>query len=264
MKLIRSCQILLYVLCVSLLNAQTDSLVLEGKFTGENIYIKNSQLENLEINCTIKLKINEQIITDDFHSDAYEIRLDTCNLNKNDSYKIIIYHNINCLPEKINKIILTNPTYDILGIEIDSTGKLNWSTKNEDGSRMYYVEQFIWGRWIIIGEVFGTGRISLNRYSFQLKFHSGENIFRLKQLNQNNKPRYSKSIYFHSPLQKASLLNHLVRDEIEFSREVQFEIYDDQGNLKAHGISKIVDVSRLQKGHYFLNFDSETSEFIKQ
>jgi hypothetical protein len=52
--------------------------------------------------------------------------------------------------------------------------------------------------------------------------------------------------------------------EIIFSRVTMYEIYDYYGNLVEKGIAARVDISKLPKGDYFLNYGINTETFKKK
>jgi hypothetical protein len=56
-----------------------------------------------------------------------------------------------------------------------------------------------------------------------------------------------------------------VKDEIIFTAETLYEIYDSYGNIVKKGFGKTVDVSNLPKGIYYINYDNSTGDtFIKK
>lgn len=243
--------------------AQTSVFQFEGLYQGDNVFIQNPLSDSVGNYCTITIDVNKIKMLAGFDMSAYEIRLDTLNLKLGDPVNVSIFHWSDCKPRILTSIITPRPTYEIKEITIDSTGLLKWSTVKEDAKLTYIIEQFIWNKWISIGEVKGNGKPLLNDYEFKVPLHSGTNKFRVKQTN-GGKAIFSNHVSIQCNDEKARLLKHAVIDKIEFSRAVRFEIYDASGNKKGSGLADKVDVSDFPKGNYFLNYDNVTTEFIKQ
>jgi len=55
-----------------------------------------------------------------------------------------------------------------------------------------------------------------------------------------------------------------VKDDIDFTSETMFEIYDSYGNIVKKGFASKVDASNLSKGIYYLNYDNKTDKFVKK
>ena len=60
------------------------------------------------------------------------------------------------------------------------------------------------------------------------------------------------------------MLFRSVEDQLIFSAPTLFEIYDMHGRIVFKGYNDTVDVSELEKGQYFLNFDDRMSQFRKK
>ena len=59
-------------------------------------------------------------------------------------------------------------------MNINNSGILKWTAKNESGSLPYVIEQFKWNKWVYVGEVQGVGTAESHDYSFQISTHSGK------------------------------------------------------------------------------------------
>jgi len=55
-----------------------------------------------------------------------------------------------------------------------------------------------------------------------------------------------------------------VEKELVLEAEMPYEIYDVDGNIKLKGIGKIINVSILKKGIYYLSTDFKLENFIKR
>ena len=148
-------------------------------------------------------------------------------------------------------------------MNVEPDGMLKWITIKETGKLTYVIEQFRWNKWVKVGEVEGNGTTSENNYSFKVTPHSGENQFRVKQVDYTSQPRYSKPIKFQSTAAVVETINLRVKDNLEFTGETMFEIYDKFGNIVKKGYGQKVDLTSLVKDVYYLNYDNKTTEFIK-
>ena len=113
----------------------------------------------------------------------------------------------------------------------------------------------------------GKGTPETHKYSYNVKYHSGLNKYRVKQTDQSNKPRYSKETTFRSleaPITFSPGNAGRASEWILFSAVTDYEIYDYYGKLQKKGNSDKIDVATLKKGTYFLNYDNKTETFIKR
>lgn len=147
-------------------------------------------------------------------------------------------------------------------MNVNKSGLLTWSTKNETGSLPYVIEQFRWNKWIPVGEVQGTGSETINNYSFQTTAHSGENKFRVKQKGFGA-VKLSNNVTFKSDLKQPAydLKNNTT---IVFSAETMYEVYDAYGNIVKRGFGENLDISNLNKGSYYLCYDNILTDFKKR
>ena len=120
-------------------------------------------------------------------------------------------------------------------------------------------------RVVKVGEVEGNGTTAVNAYEFKIEPHSGENQFRVKQVDYSGKPRYSKSARYVSTVPEISFSPIKAKTDVIFTGETLFEVYDSYGNIVKKGFGEKVDVTNLKKGIYYLNYDNKTGEtFVKK
>ena len=55
-----------------------------------------------------------------------------------------------------------------------------------------------------------------------------------------------------------------MKNNLEFSNETLYEIYDTYGNLVKKGFGKAIDIVNLKKGLYYVNYDSSTGDVINK
>jgi hypothetical protein len=249
-----------FLLVLSFLSTQAQVLKLNGVYQGDNLYVMNPFSSSGVGFCIQEVRINNQISTDEIASSAFEIDLKQFNLKIGDPIEIVIKHKSNCKPKILNpNVIQIKSTFNISRIEVGRDKILRWSTTEESGSLDYIVEQYRWNKWVKIGKVKGQGSKNLNQYTFQVSPHSGQNKFRVKQIDFSKKPRYSKDAIFRSMSPAVTIKKS--SKSIDFSSSTMYEIYDYYGNVVLIGDGESVDLSKLKPGEYFLNYDNKMDTF---
>ncbi len=255
-------------------NAQSSTiLIVEGNYQGKNLFVQNPFRSGGVGFCTIKVLVNDNTTTDEFSSSAFEIDLSLHKLAIGDPVVVKIEHSLDCTPKVLNaEVLRPKSTFDVTSLNIDDKGKVTFKTKNEQGKLTYTIEQYIWNKWVPVGEVEGEGTGGEHTYDFQLTPHSGENKLRFKQIDYTNKPRYSQPKTFVDPSVKDVDFNPkkvdgkitFVESGTEKKVKTRFEIYDSYGNVVKKGYVDEADCSALKKGAYYINYDSKDSQFIKK
>ncbi|RME14182.1 MAG: hypothetical protein D6799_07325 [Bacteroidetes bacterium] len=242
---------------------EVKKLVIDGVYQQKNLYVQNYYSGSVGF-CTIEVKVNGNITTDEINSSAFEIDLSALNLKYGDKVFIEIYHKKDCLPKILNiEDVRPMPTFVILAAHGTSDGLITWITEDENGALPYIIEQFKWNKWIPVGEVIGKGTPERHTYTFKAFLTSGENKFRIKQVGFNNTVRYSNEIIIKSTKNKPTFVINKDKTEIQFSEETMFEIYDIYGNIIKRGFGINVAINNIPKGVYYLCYDREVAEFKK-
>ena len=258
--------IFLLVIAVGALHA--GNIVLEGNYQGKNLYVQNPFAGSGVGFCTYEVTVNGDVTTDEINSSAFEIDFKNFQLNQGDKVVIVIKHKDDCRPKVLNpEVLKPKSTFEIVSMNVDNTGLFSWVTKGETGKLTFVVEQFRWNKWIKVGEIEGKGTESQNEYSFLTIPHSGQNQFRVKQVDYTGKPRYSKPARYNSGSQVITFSPIKTKDVLNFTGETIIEIYDSYGNIVKKGYvdeSGKVDVATLAKGIYYLNYDNTTDKFFKK
>lgn len=245
--------------------SQAADIVLKGVYQGKNLYVMNPFSSSGVGFCVFEVRVNGQLTTDEINSSAFEIDLSVFQLKKGDKLNIVIKHKEGCKPRVINpEVLKPQSTYVAKLMKVSREGKLTWATTRESGSLPFIIEQFRWNKWITVATIEGKGTSGQNNYSVKVNPHSGNNRFRIKQVDYTQKPRYSKEIRFRSMSQPVTFSPSRPSREIVFSEETMYEIYDYYGNLIDKGIKAKVDISGLAKGDYFLNYGTKTETFKKK
>lgn len=255
--------ILVALFSVCQLNAGV--IVLEGHYQGKNLYVQNPFAGSGVGFCTFEVTINGSVTTDEVNSSAFEIDFANFKLNVGDPVIVKIKHKDDCKPKVLNpEVLKPKSTFEIVAIKVEGKGKFTWSTKNEAGKLNYIVEQYRWNKWIKVGEVDGLGAASQNNYEFNITPHSGENKFRVKQVDYSGTPRYSQSARFLSDIGEITFSPKKASKEVIFTGETLFEIYDTYGGIVKKGFGKTINVTNLKQGMYYLSYDNKNESFIKK
>ena len=245
-----------------------NEIKINGIYQGENIYVMNPFAATGVGFCITEVLVNGIKTTDEIQSNAFEIDLSIHDMEIGDKVEIIIRHKDGCMPEILNpEVIKPRSTFNIETINLSKTGNLRWTTTNESGEIPFTVQQFKWNKWVQVKKIDGKGTPNKNTYTCKVVFHSGENRFRIKQKDFYNKPRYSKEVKYDNPEPPITFTpgnGQKATDKLYFSKITSYEIYDYYGKLQIKDIGKDVDISSLQKGDYFINYDNKTESFIKK
>jgi len=255
------------MLIITLLQASlfAGEIVIDGIFQGKNLYVMNPFASSGVGFCVYEVTVNGKVSTDEINSSAFEIDLSVFQFNVGDKVTIVIKHKDNCVPKVLNpEVLKPKSTFNVTEIEVTKDGMLKWTTTGESGKLPYIVEQYRWNKWVKLDEIDGKGTSGSNSYSLKVYPHSGNNKFRVKQIDYTKKPRYSKDVLFKSLQPPVTITSKKFENEITFSSETMYEIYDYYGNRILKGNGKSVDISGLKKGEYFINYDNTMDQFKKK
>lgn len=261
MKNFLTTSFLLFVACA----LYSGEIKLDGVYQGENLYVMNPFASNGVGFCVYEVTVNGQTTTDEINSSAFEVDLGFFNFRRGDNLSVVIKSKEDCNPKILNaEVLLPKASFDILSMNFED-GKLVWETRNEIGSLPYRIEQFRWNKWVKVGEVKGKGGRDNNQYEFSVRLHSGENRFRLRQMDSTGETRASEDHFVQSDKPEVTYTpTNRVDDQIVFSAPTLYEIYNEYGNIVFKGYGEKLDVSGLSRGKYYLNFDNSMDTFVKK
>lgn len=256
--------IISFLLIIFSLVSFAGEITLEGIFQGKNLYVMNPFSSSGVGFCVYEVTVNGKVTTDEINSSAFEIDLSVFQFKVGDKLVVKIKHKENCLPKVLNpEVLKPKSTFNTVSISVKDN-KLTWTTTGEAGDLPYIVEQYRWNKWVKIGKVKGKGTSGSNTYSIAVHPHSGNNKFRVKQIDFTKKPHYSKEAKFRSLSPPISFSPKKVTTEINFTGETMYEIYNSYGNIVLKGNGSKIDVSKLKKGDYYLNYDNTMDTFKKK
>ncbi|MCW3072241.1 MAG: hypothetical protein JWO44_2131 [Bacteroidetes bacterium] len=162
---------------------------------------------------------------------------------------------------KADKIIAT---FIVQSFRISKDGMVSWTATNEHGSLPYIVEQFIFDKWVKVGEVNGIGSPTPNSYSVPVILSSGENKFRVRQKGYDKISKFSDAVSYYSKKEPVSyaVVDH--NQTISFTADTYFIIYNPYGAITKQGYGNSVDISNYAKGYYCLIYDNKLGGFDKK
>lgn len=253
--------ILLITLFIHSLLLAQKAITFHQTFTGEDIYISNPFVSK-DSNCIDSIKVNDKTLIIS-NITAFAIDPEEFGIQLDEKFTLIIYHKENCLPKILNSGLDNYKTnFELSEFYIDSNKTLQWITTNEKFKLTYYIEQYRWNKWITIGEVEGKGK-STNNYSFKPEFHSGINLFRIKQQYQFGRTQTSNKIsYTDNSIEEVEMINTPDKT-IEFSSNTFYEVFDEDGNLIYKGYGKEIHLEKAKIGLYYINYDNKIGVPLK-
>jgi len=258
-------QLILLFTILTFLTSFAGEIRLEGIYQGKNLYVMNPFSSSGVGFCVYEVDVNGKVTTDEINSSAFEIDFSVFQFKLGDKIEVVIKHKENCTPKILNpEVLKPKSSFKITQIKVGDDNILRWSTTNEAGSLPFIVEQYRWNKWIKVGTVDGKGTPNSNSYKMEVFPHSGNNKFRVKQIDYTRKPHYSPEVTYRSMKPPVTYTLKKPYNEIVFSRKTMYEIYDYYGNIVKKGIADRVDISDLKKGGYFLQYDNEMKEFKKK
>lgn len=243
------------------LSCSAQVIVLEESYMGKNLYIQNPSADTGF--CTQKILVNGKEKPFD-HTSCFIVHLDSMQLKKGDRVKVEIFHKPDCKPSVLNNFDhYPKTTFEIVSIGLDTSEVLRWQTKESSEKLPFIIEQFRWNRWMTIAEISWTDQGNYEQ-AIAPFVHSGLNQFRLKQADSLGIPHYSKALNYTSAKKKVMIdPKRYNGTEYTFSEETMYQVYDQYGALMMEGTGKTINISKLPKGQYFLNYDNMMGEFIK-
>lgn len=240
-----------------------EELVVKGTYQGENIYVKNPFAPSGVGFCAYEVTVNGMITTDEINSSAFEIDLGVYGLNIGDDVSVVIRYKDDCTPMVLNANALQVQKPAKIESVKATDGKLTFNTTGETGPLPFIIEQYRWNKWVKVGEVKGVGHNKPNSYEAKIRTHSGINKFRVRQTTVNRKAQsFSKEAVVTSAAPKVSFKSS--NNEITFSGETLYEVYDQYGGIVFKGYGKTINISTLTKGKYYLNYDNSQGEFTRR
>ncbi len=242
--------------------SQDEEYTVTGEYHGKNIYVQNP-LSSDKINfCTKEVYLNEKLVLKYPKTSAFEINLQ--GLSVGDPIFIKIIHYPGCYPKIINpQVIRSKSKFQFLNVTADAES-IKWSTVGELPFGKFFLEHYLYKNWINEETISGKGSFESNQYSVVSRYHSGENRFRIKHLQNDGKIFYSSVFSYNNNIDPVSFYPALVDDKITLSRETPYKVVDTFGNVVFQGDANEINVMNLKAGLYFLHIDNREERFVKK
>ena len=255
--------LLTIIFSLLIISSFSQEIKLKGIYQGDNLYVMNPFSSSGVGFCIQEVRVNNRVSTDEIASSAFEIDFSQYHLKMGSPIEVIIKHKEGCIPKVLNpNVIQAKSTFRISKIEVGRDKVLRWASTNETGALDFIVEQHRWNKWVKIGVVKGKGGTTANKYAFKISPHSGQNKFRVKQVDHSKKARYSPNAIYRAMTPQITFKKS--GNTIKFSRATMYEIYDYYGNIVKKGNADSVDITKLKAGNYFLNYDNKMDTFKKK
>ncbi len=263
-------KILIILIFISLFVSNSifsEELVLKGVYQGKDLYIVNPMLDLGEEYCAYEVLVNDKIFDADLNSSAFKISLEYAGIKFGEEYKVLIKHHDNCKPHLVNPEVLKPlSSFELIDYKFSDDNMFSFTTHKESGKLTFYVEQLKWNKWVKVGEVEGLGGPDDRTYSIKLIPCNGKNNLRVYQVDHLNRRLSSDTLSFNVDKEAIVITSRkkCVKKEITFSGETNFEVINQFGEELISGSGNTVDVSNLEKGEYFLNYDNKYIVFKKR
>ena len=241
----------------------SQEILIEGNYWDKNLYIYNPN--PIQNSCIKSISVNNKIIDSVFNSNSVIINLKRLGLQYGDNLLLIIQHDENCEPiiSNLDAVKVSSELFLESFKFVRRQSILQWEVEELDSGKVFEIEQYIWGKWNTALVLGNSDTISVNKYSPVLT--SKLNLFRIKQTDPSSKNiTYTKSVKVRTGNRNIVIEKAKSRDILVFSDKTHYEIYSIDGILLTSGIGKEVDISKLEKGEYWINYDINTEIFRKK
>ncbi len=242
--------------------AQDTEFTITGEYQGKSLYVQNPLSPDKVNFCSSEIYLNEKLVLSSPKTSAYVIDLSALAIG--DPVFVKIVHRDGCIPKIINpQVIRSKSKFQFLNIRADAQA-ISWTTIGEMPYGKYFVEHYTNKSWINISTISGKGSFESNQYNLKPDHHSGDNKYRIKYLQNDNKIFFSEVISYFSDNDPISFSPSLVIDKITLSKETDYMVMDSYGNKIASGKGAVIPLPNLQAGMYTLYIDNREEKFVKK
>ena len=237
-----------------------DEVIVEGKYFGGDIFVLNPT-ENGK-NCVENVVVNGKKYNFNHESNAFEISLSL--YQPSDYVFIQVQYLAGTHPQIINyDCLIRESEFSLPSFIYNKRSKqIEWKIADLDENCSYNVEQMLYGKWTVVKKL-GTPNDMISN-TFLPVLLSGNNLFRIVQIDPQDKMLSSQIVKLKSPNRRILLMSDKVKDAIEFTDVTHYELYDANGFFIKRGTAQKVNVSDLKKGEYWINFDGKEAIIMKK
>lgn len=267
MKLVFFFLTFLSVMCHNFVEASSNykSISINGNYYGKNLIVINPIVnDEFAVESVI---VNGITTSDEIKSSAFEIDFSLLKLNIGDTVSVNIKYKSELeTPIIFNpEVIENNTSFVFSSVEIDKKAEyLFWSINAVESIEKFEVEQFRWEKWVHVAYVSPNDSVLKNVFQCKINSHNGKNAWRVKSISSNGNLSFSKPVKYSNRIPEVSMDNAKVSDKISFSASTMYQIYSDKGEKLLSGSASVIDVSTLQPGNYWINYDNKTESFKKK
>ncbi|MGM0649399.1 MAG: hypothetical protein ACQES1_02700 [Bacteroidota bacterium] len=238
----------------------------KGIYQGKNLFVQNPLInKNKREFCIDSVMVNGHKIPDETHSSAFIISLEIMKFKLGEKITVAFYHKDDCEPMIINPEVLKPLSTFKLKNHKMKDDYLICKTTRESSQLTFFIEEYRWDRWLTIDEIKGKGGPDDNTYKIKVYPHNGKNMYRLKQVDHMNRVHYSDTMKYQLDIDPVELkTKNVVTEEIAFSKETLYQLYNRFGERVRFGGGTVIDVSDLSKGIYFLSYGDNVVEIKKR
>jgi hypothetical protein len=243
--------------------AQIDSLIASGRYYNANVFIYNPDIDN---GYSIQaITINGDTLKGNLSTNGIELDFSVLGLNEGSPIQIRIFYKSGAKPTIVNPEVLASNQNLRFSRPKFIKGHLQWRLTGSLSDSPIYIEHFEWGEWRLAGEVDPLDTIRNKLYQYDIPSHSGVNRVRLFTFDGQHKKVESKELrYSVSKDMAVTLATTKIKDDVVFSRETHYELFDNNGILLKSGTDRYVNMRDLPKGLYWLNYDNFTIQIKKK
>lgn len=242
--------------------SQGTEYTMTGEYQGKNIYVQNPLSKDMVNFCTKEVYLNDQLINTSPKTSAFEIDLSKLEIGGAVFVKII--HMEGCLPKVINpQVIRSKSKFQFINVIADGLS-IHWSTVGELPYGKFFIEHYRNKHWDNIEVISGVGSFENNQYDLKPNHHTGDNKYRIKYIQSDDKIFFSRVFDYFNDVEPISFYPTLVVDKITLSRESDYAVIDSYGNEMTKGIGKEIVLNNLKSGLYFLYIDNREEKFVKK
>ncbi len=242
--------------------AQETEYTATGEYQGKNIYVQNPLSPDKVNFCTSSVYLNEKLIITSPKTSAYEINLS--HLDRGGAVFIKIVHKQGCKPKIINpQVIRGKNKFQFLNVSADAIS-VYWTTVGEQHNGKFYLEHYLYRKWMKEAEVAGKGSFESNQYSLKPDLHTGDNKYRIIYEQPDGKVFFSRVFEYFNDAEPVSFFPTKVVDKITLSKSTNYSVVDSYGNKVAVGKGKEITLNNLKAGLYFLYIDNREEKFVKK
>jgi len=253
--------ILLLFSCLLSRSAYSGEITLTGYFNGTNIYVQNPTTS--QGYCITEIVVNGKKLSKIPQASAFDIPLSVM-AKVGEALEIKIIHTDGCAPKVLNpNAIRSSVQFQFVSITVTPLG-LDFITKGEKNSAKITIERFEQTSWVQVATTSVKGSADVNSYALALQHNSGTNKYRIKYIESTGKETLSQEIEYSANLEPVKFYPSRVDNDLNFTREVSYEILDAYGTLVKKGRGIKVDCKDLKMGAYYVVYDSRIEKFFKK